>query len=64
MTIEDLIRKDDINGIACEENIYGKIYSEGTLREWIKDLNPQQGKPGRPKNQGAETSASLHLGKM
>ncbi len=46
LTIEDMIQNDAINGIACEK----RIYSEKTLRNWIKDLCPNR-KPGRrPKN--------------
>ncbi len=45
-TIADMIQSDAINGIACENR--NPVYSEDTLRKWVKDLNPQEGQPGRP----------------
>ena len=46
LTIADITLHDDIN-ITTKPN--GKNFSEGTLREWIKDLAPSN-KPGRRKN--------------
>ena len=46
ITIADMFRCDAITSHGCE----GEIYTEGTLRDWIKDLCPNR-KPGRrPKN--------------
>jgi len=41
-TIEDMIRSDELNKFGCEN----KVYTEKTMREWIKDLCPNRN-PGR-----------------
>ena len=46
LTIADIPLHDDINKTTKPN---GKNFSEGTLREWIKDLAPSN-KPGRRKN--------------
>jgi hypothetical protein len=46
LTIADITLHDDINETTKPN---GKNFSEGTLREWIKDLAPSN-KPGRRKN--------------
>jgi len=46
LTIAGITIHDDINETTKPN---GKIFSEGTLREWIKDLAPSN-KPGRRKN--------------
>jgi hypothetical protein len=46
LTIADITLHDDINKTTKPN---GKNFSEGTLREWIKDLAPSN-KPGRRKN--------------
>ena len=46
LTIADITIHDDINETTKPN---GKNFSEGTLREWIKDLAPSN-KPGRRKN--------------
>jgi hypothetical protein len=45
MTISDMVRHDAINAIGCEN----RLYVDGTIRNWIKDLCPNP-KPGRPKS--------------
>jgi len=45
LTIADITLHDDINETTKPN---GKNFSEGTLREWVKDLAPSN-KPGRPK---------------
>lgn len=47
MTIEDFINLDVISKIACER----VEYNGKTIRNWIKDLNPNKGKPGRRSTQ-------------
>ena len=44
ITIADMIQRDELNE-ACE----GKIYTEKTMREWIKDLCPDRTAGRRPK---------------
>ena len=46
LTIADITLHDDINETTKPN---GKNFSEGTLREWVKDLAPSN-KPGRRKN--------------
>ena len=46
-TIAELHKDSDMKEIACE----GYTYGEPTFRGWVKDLNPRQGKPGRPSGQ-------------
>jgi hypothetical protein len=45
ITIDDMARKDEINGIACEK----KDYTVDTIRTWIKDLCPNRAPGRRPK---------------
>jgi hypothetical protein len=45
ITIDDMSRKDEINGIACEKN----DYTVDTIRRWIKDLCPNRAPGRRPK---------------
>lgn len=45
LPIAQLADREEIINIACERKLYG----ENTIREWVKDLSPNHGKPGRPK---------------
>ena len=49
VTIADMILRDEIAVFGCE----GKIYSGGTLRNWINDLCPNRAPGRRPGNIGA-----------
>jgi hypothetical protein len=44
ITIEDMVRKDEINSVSAP-----KIYGKKTLRNWIKDLCPNRTPGRRPK---------------
>jgi|GEM_PF-6611084 len=44
ITIADMVREDEITGIA--KNKQGEMYSEETIKNWIKDLASDR-KPGR-----------------
>ena len=49
-TIVDIAEEsDEIKEIGCEVGRGGRKYDVDTIRKWIKDLNPNEGKPGRPK---------------
>lgn len=44
ITIVDMAYKDELNEVALMKN--GSVYSEATIKKWIKDLCPDR-KPGR-----------------
>lgn len=47
MTVPEMIEHDEIIMVSTKGN--GKLYSEKTVKSWIKDLNPNEQLKGRPK---------------
>jgi hypothetical protein len=47
ITIQAMGKMEEIVAVTKRQD--GDLYADETIRKWIKDLNPQKGRHGRPK---------------